>query len=1653
LSLPRVEPKAGSPDTLQVSVVPMKAATAADGASVPRTLQIVAIPNGRELPSGKGLLSVLERINAAENAKAEKLGVEPNLWFGKDNVILPNPAKGGTVLTTREVSEILTSPELGLFRAETNVLPMKKPAGGEKTVVEKKLPKVSDEEVTVPGKKIPAPEKVESSDEATVPGVKGPLAARKGATAKPLDGAPKLDRVEGPTPLSPKDGVAVPEVEIRSDGESNVLSFEAGKMLPLGVQGGKLVLGEKAKSPLAEVEAMWTPEGEIGFYLRRSGKPERQRLRPGDKVSLGETSFVWEGERSDGRPKLKLVSREPTEKLAGPAAKPAKGEAPGEPLASPYDLVVQRGRSENSSLLKLVESGDGLAKGEGVAWVSSFANLSVPNQAHVPVAGSWTHLTRAEYEFARSEGKLKDTPSSTYEVRIRGEQRLADIEARLQQAYGSRLTKLKTSGSSSEWLLRAENGDAQVHIVLQRKDLPVPGPKEAREAFASFEGEALRTLTEWAKEQGTIRGLYAYRMLHLIGVEADGKGGTRFGTRFTETLHRYEKASDPAEKARAGEELGTMLAYLRDGATLIPEFRLLQEVQDLNATARPAKAVFWAKQQPGELGERGKKAEEAYLSLREKAERVRMLGEELRREIPLDKQKEGQVVYDEYLQAQKELDGAVREIRALEAKVAESGVNLDQFTPPKAALVEPPAPGEKAEVSEPTKKFGPPAPPAAAAPTGLAAKIGLSTVEIDAHAFLDFYFGEGGSIANIQALAKRSAGGGRDAYGDMAVDFQMALESFRAKVERYDGLEKTFEARRKEFHAAEGKDPAKAAEAKRLAEAAVKERAELQVEIERDLARLKAEPYNRLELRYNERIEKTEKETIPLDFALAAAEVEATVAVRGTAERPDLQYNFVYKPLPEVSEKHLDSEFAKLPLGEFVRAEVRVTRWAAADRAVDQMIEEGVLRSDQRPDFAALAASGAKEVTIKAEIPGIGEVPVVFRFEGKTETPVGPGAKGSTVGKSQATAAAMFLGLTTLLTPELAHAADKTATDGSILPWMLGAGAALVAAGVGAYMLWAKGRSGGTSAPPIRQRRGTGAEKIPSTKPLVTEPPPPTTKLSPVPAAPVEAKVPEPKPVPGPVKLVLQDNVPGKGREGSFGSAAPTPEYGSFSVRTGEGIGYKKHHNEDGFVQGRNWGLVLDGMGGMGSGDKASEVAGKKFAEEMALHGDMARAMKAAGDAVNASPYASGGAVAVAHQIIPLPGGGHVARIVHVGDAGAIVFRKNAQGEFELIHRTEEQSMAAEARRGGMLRDTLQMRASDFANIVSGGLGTGKQANPVVKDVPIREGDVILSFSDGVGDNVSRAELSQILKSSRSAEEVQAKVWELVHWKMRRLALVKDIFRGDAKSGGAIRDFVDAEGNARKGVELDESPGFFIDRKGHVYDSNGVLVDHYKADNVTIHAYVHDVARSKDSPVSEKTLVMPALRPATVDPAEAKTQIFQIPQPWTAPTGEWILPKRFGSALVGRDGSQGVKIRLGLEDVSSRHAEFFEAEGEVWIRDRGSLNGTWLNGRRLQGDEGHALSAGDIVTFGTRNYHVKTTSGGEISLTPALIVSFQQPGFQWGSVTVYRAETGAYAIRNDGDPNLLVGGEPLPPDGNAYRIRDRETVQIDGQNFVFREFP
>ncbi|MFO1463097.1 MAG: FHA domain-containing protein [bacterium] len=1593
LALPRVEPKAGSPDTLQVSVVPMKPATARDGSAAPRTLQIVAIPNGRELPSGKGLLSVLERMNAAEKAKAEKLGVEANTWFGKDNVILPNPAKGGTLLTPKEVSDILTSPEAALFRAPDKVIP---------------LPKVADADATknITPKKIKPP----ADDQATNPGFKTPpqaIAARRAATPTPVEKLPETP-IEVLSPISLGEAAKLPPAEVSRDGQRIPLSFEAGAVVPLGVQDGALVQGAEVKAPLAEIEVMKSDRGELGFYFRRSGDAEHVELTPGTKFKVGDAEFTWEGPTEPLRPQLKLVDGEPT-------------------------------------------------KREGV--------------------------------------------------------------------------------------------------------------------------------------------------------------------------------------------------------------------------------------------------------------------------------------------------------------------------------------------------------PLGAKPPTLKGKPGFSPTEVNAHAFLDFYFGENGSYATVKALSERSAGGDRDLWADQASDFLMRLTTFRSKVERFDQLEKDFDAHRAEFKAAEGKDPAKAAEAARAAEASLAERKALELELEKDLTSLQAEPYNQVELQYQERIEVSEKQLIPLDFALATAQVEATIAVRGTNETPALHFETVYKPLLELPESHYDQGFKRLPLGELVRAEVRVTKWEAAERALDLMVDEGILGREQLPDLAQLRASGAREFSVRAEIPGEGPVEVIFRFEGKAEVPAKPVEKpaSGTPDKGSATMAGMFLGLTTLLAPEVAHAATEfgAPADSGILPWLLGTGAALLSFGLGTW--WLSSKKGGKGSEELRGRRGSAAEKLDQTQPLLKGPvtlstkagigldlasfladrplladsgrdfglsraemlrlegiferggsvdvldmggrrwimvtdlvsgaetingkpgseqelafyeawkvehgipkadkaqaqrawkelqqraqslgiviqfdrnvvstdadamaqaveahagyvvylnelmkllpdsmiknskfkgirlgsprsdaaqlsrydeqsqmvdlfrgsftgarrylaglffhevghstaerympgaqgdpkipaavrdqmveahrvlaaspkgmlgldwangpegragyqasyneflaelnliyvtagpklrahiegfpqgsaerkawdfvygemknrifggieygydqafqpkaqkapvlqPLPVRKQAVAPAVAKPAKVevnkaPVAEPVPGPVDMVLQDNAPGQGRQGSLAKPA-TAEYGSFSVVTGEGVGYKADHNEDGFVQGRNWGLVLDGMGGMGSGDKASELAGKQFAIEMQTHGDMVRAMVAAGDAVNASPYASGGAVAVAHQIVRNPDGSYTARIVHVGDAGAIVFRRNAKGEFEQVFRTEEQSIAGMERKMGKLHNTMEMRISPQANVVLGGLGVGKKAQPEYNEVRLQPGDVLLSFSDGVGDNVSAKELSDILKASGSAQEVATRVNELVLWKMEQLAKAKAVAKGQSNEGTLLESYVEQDAQGRKvhrwKVELADMLGYTINESGNVFDAQGRLVDHYKADNVTIHAYVHDLPGADAAkPAAPKPAVGP------MDFSDVKTVI--VPNPMNAPgvrwmpNGEWVLPQGFQSVTVGSDTGKGAMILVRDPRVSGRHAEILESAGEFWLRDSGSTNGTYLNGKKLESRDTAILSSGDVLTFANQSYQFDAQNGSA-KLTPVLFVPSGQTTLQMGPATLFQGNPGVFFIRNDGSMPLKVGGSTIPADGNAYRIRDRELVQIGEQNFIFRQF-
>ncbi|MDX1387062.1 MAG: hypothetical protein R3257_05685, partial [bacterium] len=117
---------------LQVTVAPMPVLVLDNGNSVARSLPIIAIPNGLKSKNPKGLLAILDALNAAETKKAQELGVEANFWFGKDNVVLPNPAQGGSLLNPYEIRSILMNPSYGLL-GNTLTIDLRKdvPPGGE----------------------------------------------------------------------------------------------------------------------------------------------------------------------------------------------------------------------------------------------------------------------------------------------------------------------------------------------------------------------------------------------------------------------------------------------------------------------------------------------------------------------------------------------------------------------------------------------------------------------------------------------------------------------------------------------------------------------------------------------------------------------------------------------------------------------------------------------------------------------------------------------------------------------------------------------------------------------------------------------------------------------------------------------------------------------------------------------------------------------------------------------------------------------------------------------------------------------------------------------------------------------------------------------------------------------------------------------------------------------------------------------------------------------------------------------------------------------------------------------------------------------------------------------------------------------------------
>jgi len=78
------------------------------------------------------------------------------------------------------------------------------------------------------------------------------------------------------------------------------------------------------------------------------------------------------------------------------------------------------------------------------------------------------------------------------------------------------------------------------------------------------------------------------------------------------------------------------------------------------------------------------------------------------------------------------------------------------------------------------------------------------------------------------------------------------------------------------------------------------------------------------------------------------------------------------------------------------------------------------------------------------------------------------------------------------------------------------------------------------------------------------------------------------------------------------------------------------------------------------------------------------------------------------------------------------------------------------------------------------------------------------------------------------------------------------------------------------------------------------------------------------------------------------------------------LPLDKASTLIGRD--EGAKLRIPVPAVSRRHCEVVASLAQVSIKDLGSSNGTYVNGRKVREA---TLAPGDLITVGPVVFVVK----------------------------------------------------------------------------------
>lgn len=102
--------------------------------------------------------------------------------------------------------------------------------------------------------------------------------------------------------------------------------------------------------------------------------------------------------------------------------------------------------------------------------------------------------------------------------------------------------------------------------------------------------------------------------------------------------------------------------------------------------------------------------------------------------------------------------------------------------------------------------------------------------------------------------------------------------------------------------------------------------------------------------------------------------------------------------------------------------------------------------------------------------------------------------------------------------------------------------------------------------------------------------------------------------------------------------------------------------------------------------------------------------------------------------------------------------------------------------------------------------------------------------------------------------------------------------------------------------------------------------------------------------------------------------------------------------LLGR--GEEAKLRIQHDLVSRRHCEFFERQGQVYVRDLGSTNGTFLNNEQVPVSTKIAVPPGGIVRVGGLSFTVEYELPAAVDSPGAAEDQGQQDSFLAGESRV-----------------------------------------------------